>query len=339
MAFGYTYTLPTISGSHSDFPVLLKEIDFPSSAIDGTANAIDNGGGNLRAYTDSGKVTKLSVEVVAFVSSGSPDAEVWVKIPTASTGNTIFLEADSVATTQPAVTAPFGRNSVWDNYESTSHDGGNTDSKSGLTMVDDGSGSLTSSLWGAALTAPKQRFDDQSISDFTTNFTVQFWQNGTGDGTQIARRDNVTTQWQVFIQTGNYKIATTGDLNLGNLGVVPSGWNSVTVVFNSPTDIDLYLNGSILTSAINRVSIASQSLPTRIGYRGNGGLGTVAFAYGGLIGEVKTLSGAVTSDFISTEYDNQSSVSAWGSVGAWVDSAPSISIPVIMNHLRNQGIS
>ncbi|MCP5003440.1 MAG: hypothetical protein GY941_05730, partial [Planctomycetes bacterium] len=86
MAYGFIYTLPTITGSHSSYPILLKVADFPATSIDGTANAFANGGGDLVAYTSSAKTTQLPVEVVSFVSSGTPSAEVWVKIPTAATG-------------------------------------------------------------------------------------------------------------------------------------------------------------------------------------------------------------------------------------------------------------
>ena len=96
MAYGFTYTLPTVTGSHSSMPILLKGGDFPAAAIDGTANAIDNGGGNLIAYTSSDKKTKLPIEVVTFVSGLSPQAEVWVKLPSVETGATMKQNGLSV---------------------------------------------------------------------------------------------------------------------------------------------------------------------------------------------------------------------------------------------------
>jgi len=128
MAFGYTRTLPTITGSHSDFSVLLVAGSFPTAAVNGGSSSIINGGGNLRAYTDDTTAVQLSLEIVRFVTGGSPDIQVWVKIPSAFTGATIYIEADSVATTQPAVGAAFGRNAVWSGYESVLHDGSTLDS-------------------------------------------------------------------------------------------------------------------------------------------------------------------------------------------------------------------
>jgi len=45
MAYGFTYRLPTITGTHTYFPVVMREFDFPASAIDGGASSILNGGG------------------------------------------------------------------------------------------------------------------------------------------------------------------------------------------------------------------------------------------------------------------------------------------------------
>lgn len=113
MAFGFTKTLPTIAGSHTNFPVVLKTADFPAAAIDGGASSILNGGGNLRAYTDDTKATRLPVDIVRFVTGGSPDVEAHIRVPSAATGATIYIEADDVETVQPAVTNQYGRNAVW----------------------------------------------------------------------------------------------------------------------------------------------------------------------------------------------------------------------------------
>ena len=117
MAYGFTYTLPAITGSHTDFPVLLKAADFPSAAIDGTTNALNNGGGNLVAYTSDAKSAQLAVHVVSFVSSGSPSAEVRIKIGTADVGETIYIEADNVQTSQPAATCTYGSEAIWTGAE------------------------------------------------------------------------------------------------------------------------------------------------------------------------------------------------------------------------------
>ena len=69
MAFGFTATAGTITGTHSGFVGLFVTANFPTGSLSG-ANAILNGGGNLRAYTDSTKSTALPLEIVTLVTGG-----------------------------------------------------------------------------------------------------------------------------------------------------------------------------------------------------------------------------------------------------------------------------
>ena len=119
MAYGFTYTLPTM-GTHTNFPVLLREFDFPSAALDGVT-AFANGGGDLIAYTDSSKTTQLAVEIEQFVTGASPSVVIWVKVPSASTGATIYLEADDAQNSQPAASSTYGSESVWSDYLAVYH--------------------------------------------------------------------------------------------------------------------------------------------------------------------------------------------------------------------------
>ena len=316
-----TLTLPTITGGPlTNFPVLLKTVDFHTNAINGGSTSIDNGGDNFRMYTDSSKTTRLSVQVERFVTGGSPDVEVYVKVPSAATSGTIYVEADDTWT-QPAATAAFGSQSVWTDYAYVSHDGGTTDSATGAVMVDDGSGSVSTSPWGAARIAPRQRCSDATIADLTSNFAVQVWHNGNAGGTLACRRDGTTHQWQEFIGVGpgDYFMATTG-VTAGtiNLGTPGSGWRSVTLNVTSATDIDHYAQGSTTSTANNGISITSQAaVPLRIGYRGNGGLGTVGNGNGATFGEVRVRTSTLTSAWINAEFSNQNSSVAWVSTTAW----------------------
>jgi len=146
MAFGFTRTLPTITGSYNDFPVLLNESSFPVASIDGGGSSINNGGGNLRAYTDSTKSTAIPLDIVTFVTGGTPDVEVWVEIPTAATGNTIYFEADEVETTQPSVTDPIGRNAVWSSFVAAFVGTDGTDHAGNFDLTESGTGSTSATV-------------------------------------------------------------------------------------------------------------------------------------------------------------------------------------------------
>lgn len=317
-----TLTLPTITGGPlTNFPVLLKTADFPSASISGAAGSIANGGGNFRAYTASDKVTQLSLDVVRFVTGGSPDIEVHVKVPSAATGGTIYIETDDAVTNQPAVGAAFGRQSVWTDYALVSHDGGVTDSATAATLIDDNSGSsvVSTSPWGAALTSGAQRYSDATIGDFTTDFVVQAWHNGNAVNTIVSRKDTAQGPWSLYTGTGlNYWSTTTGAIG-AIITAAASGWHSISYVVNTAADIDFWVDGVAVVTAINKVSIASDPLmPTRVGHRGNGGIGTLGgHTNGEIIGEVRMKSGVLSPDWLTAEFSNQNATVAWVTVGAW----------------------
>lgn len=117
--FGCTITVATgkMTGSRSNFPWLFTEANLPTAAIDGGVQSILNGGGNLRCYVDATKATQLPIHVVRYVTGGTPRAEVRGKSGNLGVGGTVYIEADTVATTQPAVTDTYGQYAVWSDFE------------------------------------------------------------------------------------------------------------------------------------------------------------------------------------------------------------------------------
>ena len=111
-AYGTTLTIPTIVGTHTDFPVLIKETDLPVEMINGGPSSLADGGGELKAYTDSNKTTQLPIQVVEFTTGVTPSVQIWVK-RTISTGSTIYLEKDQVQIVQPAADSTYGSQAVW----------------------------------------------------------------------------------------------------------------------------------------------------------------------------------------------------------------------------------
>jgi len=315
--YAFTRTLPNISGFHVDFPVILTSGSFPSEAIDGGVNSLLNGGGNLRAYTDDTKATRLPLEIVKFVTGISPEIEVHVKIPLAHTGATIYLEADTVEISQPSFSDMHGRNSVWIDYDVVSHDGGSSDSV-GNTFIDDGSGASVSSPWGDAVSSPRNRVSDISVGNRIDNFTLQCWHKGNGNGTLLSRRDGGNHQYAFGIFSGVYFFNTTTQTGNISLGSVNSGWQKTTLVINTATDIDFYVNG-VFKGNINRTSMSHRDYPLRIGYRGNGGLGSVGYAYSGDQGEVRSRIGTISAEWEETENSMFQNPNSWGSSSQWIN--------------------
>ena len=151
----FTRTLPaptaTISGG---FVFLLSAGWFTQantgvagSPIDGGANSIANGGGDMQIFSDTATTTRLPIEVVAFVTGGSPQCQVWVRTPSYTSGDTITIGKDDTQTTQPAVGAAFGRNAVWIDFDYISH-GGVSDSTGNSSITQFGAPSVGVNPWG-----------------------------------------------------------------------------------------------------------------------------------------------------------------------------------------------
>ena len=327
MAYGFTYTLPTITGSHVDFPVLLKTADFPSAAIDGTASAINNGGGNLVAYTSSAKTTQLPVEVVRFVSGGSPDAEVWVKIGTAVTSGTIYIEADDIQTAQPAVTSTYGRNAVWSDYEVVYHF---NDPASSGSLTDATGNGYTGAVVGSGVT------DTANGWNFTTAGHVASNYNHTEDSARTTvTRSKATTDMSPIYSIGStitdsspQALLTTGSgiyrhYNQGynDLNSYAAGLDTRITLTHEVTGGQFFYQNGVIEFAPNYTDGDWSALDTLVLSQGFGGSGQ------GEISSFSVRAFVITQDRDSTEYDNQNASTAWGTVGAWADSGGGIDIP------------
>jgi hypothetical protein len=331
MAFGFTRTLPTITGSHSDFPVLLTDGSFPTAAVDGGANSIDNGGGNLRAYTDDTKATQLPLEVVTFVTGGAPDVQVWVKIPVAATGNTIYLEADSVATTQPAVTDTYGRNAVWQNqYHHVYHfndDGvdsvgtGEDIITTGATFNDDSNGTRAININGTSYSVVGSALDSSEPLSMEVRFKPTSYPSGVKFIAAVSN-NNAFSQWAgVRIGTpatgsplegqttsgGNQKAVTTSP--------TLNSWSNAFYRMVSQTSRSIYLNGGDKVTNTNAEQLPVSATLIQIGARSNPSVDL-------FVGDASTFrirKDAPSDDFILTLNDVESNPGAWGTSSAWVD--------------------
>jgi hypothetical protein len=325
----YTFKVPAdVQGTHTDFVAVLKFADFDRTYAEGdtlTGNLLDYldvGGGDLRFSYDFQGDIQLPCEVVKFDKSEGD--VVWVKIPSAFAGRTFEVWGNNTGDSQPAVTDTYGRNAVWSDYNFVSHDGGLTDSASGTSMQDQGSGTVVTGAIGDGLTAPRQRALDSAIGDQTAGFTLQTWHNGTGNGTLLSRRNNGDHQYALGILSGKYFFNTTGEPNNVDIGTVATGWQKLTVSVNTATDINFYVNGAPPLN-MNRVSITTKPYDFRIGYRDANG--QIGFPYDGIQDEIRVRIGVATDSWESTEYDNQSATTAWFDGGyQMAGSAPSASI-------------
>lgn len=117
-----------VPGALTNFPVLLTEGNLPSEMFDadGSYPAL-NGGGDVRFSSDANGNNPLACEIVKFITDNDPlngKAEIWVNVPAvSSTENTSFwVWYNKAGESQPAETAQYGAQSVWDsNYLMVQH--------------------------------------------------------------------------------------------------------------------------------------------------------------------------------------------------------------------------
>ncbi|TVO75136.1 LamG-like jellyroll fold domain-containing protein [Sedimenticola selenatireducens] len=342
MAYGFTYTLPTITGSHSDFPVVLKTADFPATAIDGGSSSILNGGGNLRAYTSSAKTTQLAVHVVEFVAGGTPAADVRVKIPTAATGNTIYIEADAVETVQPAVTNTYGRNAVYSN------DDRRYGLKDNSSTVVDYTGNDDGTLGGSgATTGTSPAFGSSNLEMNLTAYVggltdpfpgashaaIRSWYKIPNEaskgvcGAWLGGDSNMS----VLLFTGSndlvfFRVNTGGTAATAtSTSVVQnSAWHHVCGYWDGTT-VRTMVDGALEGSASRTGTISTPSSAVFEIGRYNNNNWTIPDD----MQEVSLSTNSnVTSDYIATEYANQSAATAWGTVGTWADSGGGSTIQI-----------
>lgn len=130
MAFpsGWTRKCPiTISGSRvyttTNYPALIMQSNLPVELF--TLAKAD--GSDIRFTSDSAGTTLLPREI-AYYDNISSRAEIWVKIPSLTTGSniTIYIWYGNAAGNEPAFTDSDGRNSVWSDYRAVWHFNGTT---------------------------------------------------------------------------------------------------------------------------------------------------------------------------------------------------------------------
>jgi len=328
MAYGFTYTLPTITGTHTDFVIVLKTADFPAAAIDGGASSISNGGGNLRIYTDASKTTQLPVDVVRFVAGGTPDAEVHSKTPTAATSGTVFVEADSVATTQPAVTDTYGRNAVWSGAELCllMESATPVDRTGNNTIAVAGSPTSIAGAFGTALSfAGDDRLSstDATLRDILTTYdtTVSIVCRRTGYGSNLAAyswdgSDDFVAYPYDATTPFRTRVYWRDIANIqANTGVDYSSiWLRQTFTTRASNEHEMYANGESLSTNTSTGAAG----PFTAFYVG--GFGASSQDFNGDIAQVIVWKTARADSWEATESANQSAPSSWGTVGTWSDS-------------------
>ena len=234
----FTRTLPAPSATIGDGFVFMLSAGWftqsnagpAGSPIDGGTNSLANGGGDMQIFSDTGATTRLPIEVVIFVTGGSPVAQVWVRTPNYTAGDTITIGKDNTQTVQPVASAAFGRNATWIDCAVASHD-----------TISDSTGGTTVTVTGS-IAAELGVFGNTGGGGSNANTTDYVTFTGI----------SVSSEWTImaWVETnfGNARFSSIGQIgstgNQANLGL--DGGNKATYLRNgtSPVSTNNYNGGT-----------------------------------------------------------------------------------------------
>ena len=321
-----------ITGSLSNFTAVLTQDNFPAAAINGGVNSILNGGGNLRCYTDSSKSAQIPIEVVEFVTGAVPNCIVFVLSPTLQSGDTVYIEADTVATAQPVVSDIYGRNSTYKDSLRYRLSVGGASTEADVTGNDDLDvfGTSVQSTEIAGFGDGSSQLNNLTVyanaADPTKNisyFGVRFWVNSNdaaSSGVIGSYTNNSNMTFLVFLDVGDNKLVAR--INAGGINYevrstsVIAGVNTsffCSVLYTGSTLL-LMVNGAVEASIAASGAIFNASAPFNIGTWNN----TTTFRLDSKLQEVSvSVDTSVDVNFIAAEYENQVNPSAFWVTGAW----------------------
>ena len=336
-------TVPTaeVAGDLSDFPVALTSSAFPAEMLTLSGpNSAQSDGGDIRFYSDAGGLNRLSCEITVWNQNVNPSlstAVIWVLFPGLSSiaPTTIYVRYAYVGggQSQPAVSAPYGAQSVWSSgYLSVWHFG----APSSLSGVDSSPnvnlGTFTGSPGAGTgpfedsalvLNGSSQYMSGSSSAIYSpTVFTVSAWVNPSslpataGVFVIVGKRDDpgATAGWafELYNASGTQNISVViGGMGLANFPyTLPLGtWTFLTAVVNG-TSITLYVNGSSRGTQVVGVSNTNYATPILVGARSTGSY------FPGDLAEVMLYNGVETGSWIATTYFSQSNPPAFALSGA-----------------------
>lgn len=309
-----------VSGTHSDFPAYVNLNRMPNSFW----NEVTNGGGDIRVYSDSGLTTELPREVVS-CDNVELTGELWVKTSMSST-TTIFITVDGTST-EPASDATYGSENVWNSsYQFVSHledlttstvkdstSNGRNGTKPAANQPIETNGKLEKAQ---DFNGSNDRISIPDVNYGTvTNFTLKAWikMPANSAAMQIINRDDLaeTRSFQFRVEaTGKVGFIRFkgggGTESFTSVGVVDdSDWHFVVATFDDSIGSKIYIDGvedgsnAVLTDSVE--GTGTPFIGTRLDR------GSYEGFFDGIIDEVRIKSSSEDSDWISTEYNNQSS--------------------------------
>jgi hypothetical protein len=315
-----------VPADQSAFPVLITEASLPDEMkTSGGSNAAQSDGGDIRFSSDSAGASQLACEVALWTQNATPSlakAEIWVPVSVLTASDvTIYVWYNAGGgLTQPAASAAFGSEAVWDdNYSGVWHF---SESGSVTAWADSTSNSRNGVNSGATSSASGKiglaaSFDGSSqyitlssplsFSPFTYSAWVKRADHSTYHsiiGSNCWYRGAVGVDWALdqVSPYGQYLAKNhTALIGSGSTVVSDTTWEYLTVFYDG-SNWSFTRNG-----AANGSGTAAQTLAQTENYIGasvgDGEVQSEFFA--GSLDEIRVSNIARSANWILTEYNNQ----------------------------------
>lgn len=337
------------SANSTDFPVLIYGTYTYLKTTGNGGNVTSSSGYDIAFYSDSGLTTQLKHETVSW--NGSTGAvEYWVKVPTlSSSSDTVIYIAygDSGVTTDQS-----DPTNTWSSSFVAVYHMGNDPSGSAPQLIDStgnsidmtSSGSMTSGdVVAGGVTTSAIDFDgtddlfyssDHAALD-VTNVTLSAWvnmSNKAGVRSFIMRTYN--NNWNAS-PYASYVIRHNSNINRiefwagayaeqCSTTTIPNvdTWYLIHGTFDG-SNWKIYMNGALEDTYASSTAIAATSQPLIIGSHASPS-GSPGEYMMGKLDEMRVINVSVSADWITSEYNNQSSPSTFYTIGSEVSNGSSV---------------
>lgn len=319
-----------VSGSTdlTNFPLLIQVTDADLANVS-NGGYVENISGYDIIFTTSECTVTLDHQIEKYDPS-TGELVVWVSVPT------VYATADTeihMYYGNPNINTSQSTTAVWSDYHGVwhLHDDVNDASPNGYNGINNGSTDVAAMFAdGQNFVDPNQWIDLNTFPNLNTSMTISAWVNSTnvGEAGQRIFADDETAANGYALSLGD---PGNGRLRFYTRGLNPvsldapalltnNTWYHCVAVLNTVTSTkSIYVNGVLVANGAFTNAFNSSTGDASIG--GETAAGETANRFNGDLDEVRVANGALTADWITTEYNNQNNPSAFYSMSSQANSS------------------